>query len=92
MCSACEHALHMSKMIQIRNGPDAVHARLKQQAASSGMTLSDFLLEEVRLLSQLPTQKERFERLAAQPPADVTMQEIVEMIREDRERVELISP
>jgi antitoxin FitA len=40
----------MSKMIQVRHVPDAVHRTLKARAAAAGMTLSDFLrveLEEI---------------------------------------------
>jgi hypothetical protein len=47
MRAACEHAHHMSKMIQIRNVPDALHRKLKSRAAESGQTLSDYLLAEV---------------------------------------------
>jgi predicted nucleic acid-binding protein len=37
-------------MIQIRNVPDALHRRLKARAAEAGMTLSDYLLAELRAL------------------------------------------
>jgi hypothetical protein len=42
---ACFYALHMAKMIQIRNVPGALHRRLKSRAASAGMPLSDYLLK-----------------------------------------------
>ena len=38
----------MSKMIQIRDVPDQVHAVLKARAALEGMSLSDFLQEGTR--------------------------------------------
>lgn len=38
----------MSKMIQIRNVPDALHRKLKARAALEGMSLSDYLLAEVQ--------------------------------------------
>ncbi|MGH7022644.1 MAG: FitA-like ribbon-helix-helix domain-containing protein, partial [Caulobacteraceae bacterium] len=38
----------MPTMIQIRNVPDDLHRRLKSRAALAGMSLSDFLLGEVR--------------------------------------------
>ena len=41
--------MNMSTMIQIRNVPDAVHRRLKAQAALEGLSLSEYLLREVRL-------------------------------------------
>jgi antitoxin FitA len=53
----------MSKMIQVRNVPDSVHRTLKAQAAVAGMSLSDFLLAEIRHLAERPTVAELRERL-----------------------------
>jgi len=53
----------MSKMIQVRNVPDGVHRTLKAQAAVAGMSLSDFLLAEIRHLAERPTVAELRERL-----------------------------
>lgn len=53
----------MSKMIQVRNVPDSVHRTLKAQAALAGMSLSDFLLAEIRQLAERPTVGELRERL-----------------------------
>ena len=38
----------MSKMVQIRNMPDAVHRTLKARAALAGVSLSDYLLADSR--------------------------------------------
>jgi plasmid stability protein len=38
-------------MIQIRNVPDALHRQLKSRAALAGMSLSDYLLSEIRRLA-----------------------------------------
>jgi plasmid stability protein len=44
----------MSKMIQIRHVPDALHKRLRARAAMAGMTLSDYLQQELaRTAAQL---------------------------------------
>lgn len=44
----------MSKMIQIRHVPDALHTRLRARAAMAGMTLSDYLQQELaRVATQL---------------------------------------
>jgi len=51
-------------MIQIRNVPDAVHRRLKAQAALEGRSLSDYLLAELERISERPTRKELLDRLA----------------------------
>jgi len=41
-------AVHMPKMIQLRNVPDSLHRSLKARAAMAGMSLSDYLLAELR--------------------------------------------
>lgn len=40
----------MPVMLQVRNLPDEVHARLKQRAAEERMTLSDFVARELAQL------------------------------------------
>jgi plasmid stability protein len=51
-------------MIQIRNVPDELHRQLKARAARAGLTLSDFLLAELRSLSVRPTMQEWLDRAA----------------------------
>ena len=63
MCSTCMYAAHMSRMIQLRNVPDTLHRTLKARAAMAGMSLSDFLLAEIRTLAERPTIAELRERL-----------------------------
>jgi antitoxin FitA len=58
----------MSKMIQVRNVPDAVHRTLKARAAMAGMSLSDFLLTEIRQIAERPTIGELRERLHRREP------------------------
>ena len=53
----------MSRMIQVRNVPDSLHRTLKAQAALSGMSLSDFLLAEIRQVAERPTVAELRERV-----------------------------
>ncbi|HLV96928.1 MAG TPA: hypothetical protein VKS44_17175 [Candidatus Acidoferrales bacterium] len=50
-------------MIQVRNVPDSVHRTLKAQAALAGMSLSDFLLAEIRHLAERPAIAELRERM-----------------------------
>lgn len=50
-------------MIQIRNVPDALHRRLKSRAALAGMSLSDYLLAEIRQAAERPTLDELRQRL-----------------------------
>ena len=57
----------MSAMIQIRNVPDALHRRLKSRAALAGMSLSDYLLSEIRQVAERPTLDELRARLENRP-------------------------
>lgn len=50
-------------MIQVRNVPDALHRSLKARAAMAGMSLSDYLLGELREIAARPTLAEFRERL-----------------------------
>jgi plasmid stability protein len=45
----------MEKHIQIRNVPEELHRTLKSRAALAGMSLSDYLLQEVRKIVEWPT-------------------------------------
>lgn len=73
-------------MIQIRNVPDPLHRKLKSRAALEGMSLSDYLLAELRRMTDRPTLAELRERLARRPAAtlDVSPEEAVRAER-DRE-------
>jgi plasmid stability protein len=54
-------------MIQIRNVPTELHRRLKARAAIEGMSMSDYVLRELRKALDRPTRQEILERLWAQP-------------------------
>lgn len=54
----------MSTMIQLRNVPDDLHRRLKARAALEGISLSDYLVGEVRRAAERPSLGELRERLA----------------------------
>jgi plasmid stability protein len=84
MLAACEHAHHMSKMIQIRNVPDALHRKLKSRAAESGRTLSDYLLAEVERLAARPTRDEMLARIHGRSHLTLKTPAAV-VIREERE-------
>jgi len=53
----------MPTMIQTRNVPETSHRRLKSRAALAGMSLSDYLLGEIREVAQRPTIEELRARL-----------------------------
>jgi len=63
-----KYAHRMGIMIQIRNVPPTLHRRLKARAALEGMSLSDYLLREVRSAAERPTLEEIKERLATGSP------------------------
>ena len=54
-------------MVQIRNVPTELHRRLKARAAIEGMSMSDYVLREVRKALDRPTRHEILDRLRAQP-------------------------
>jgi antitoxin FitA len=54
----------MPKMIQLRHVPDELHRKLKARAALEGLSLSDYLLQEVRRVAERPTLAELRDRLA----------------------------
>jgi plasmid stability protein len=61
----------MPSMIQIRNVPDELHRDLKVRAAQTGMTLSDYLLAELRALAVRPTMSEWLTRSESWEPIEV---------------------
>jgi len=58
----------MSVMVQIRNMPSDLHRELKARAALEGMSLSDYLLRELRHVLDRPTLDEIRKRLARLEP------------------------
>jgi plasmid stability protein len=74
----------MSKMIQLRNVPDALHRQLKARAAIEGLTLSDLLLREARRLAERPTAEELRMRLRARAPLDLKVSP-TRILREERD-------
>ena len=58
----------MSRMIQLRHVPDDLHRKLKARAALEGLSLSDYLLQEVRRVAERPTLAELRQRLAQRTP------------------------
>lgn len=73
----------MSKMIQLRNVPDALHRSLKARAATAGMSLSDYLLAEIKEIAGRPTLAELRERLHRRQRVTVDF-DSARMIREER--------
>jgi antitoxin FitA len=75
----------MSAMIQIRNVPDALHRELKSRAALAGMSLSDYLLAEIRQLAERPTLEEMRARLRSRQATNPSVTP-ADAIRAERDR------
>jgi antitoxin FitA len=75
----------MNKHIQIRNVDAALHRKLKIRAAERDMSLSDYLKREMLSLASKPTLAEMAERLKKLPPVNISTDDIVNAIREDRD-------
>lgn len=78
--------MYMAKMIQIRHVPDVVHRRLRARASEAGMTLSDFLNEELARIADQMSYAEIRKRLrelgpVKLPPGAPTPEEIIREMR-----------
>ena len=74
----------MTKMIQLRNVPEALHRSLKARAALAGMSLSDYLLAEIREIAERPTLAELRDRLHKRKPVSAELDTAL-LVREERE-------
>jgi hypothetical protein len=74
----------MPKTIPIRNVPDALHRSLKARAAKAGMSLSSYLLAEIKELAEIPTLAEFREILQRHEPATTDI-DTARIIREHRD-------
>jgi plasmid stability protein len=54
--------------VQIRGVPDDVHRRLKEQAATAGQSLNEFLLARLSDVARVPTIPELAERVVRRAP------------------------
>jgi plasmid stability protein len=87
MHRACTgYTVGMAKNVQIRNVPDDAVATIKRRAADAGMSMSEYLRQEVIAHAEQPTVSEVLARAAARwGTSGLTVDEIVEGVREDRE-------
>ena len=75
----------MTVMVQIRNVPDALHRQLKSRAALAGMSLSDYLLGEIRRVAERPTLDELRARLERRSESTLSV-EPAQAVRAERDR------
>jgi len=76
----------MSKMIQLRNVPEHLHRTLKSRASIAGLSLSDYLIRELRFLSDRPTPQELCERVKSRQKVELqeSPSEALRAERDDR--------
>ena len=74
----------MTKNVQIRDVPDDVHRTLRTRAAKAGLSLSEYLLAEVRDFARRPTLEEVLERAAARG-SRLPLRRAVRDVRNDRD-------
>ena len=71
-------------MIQIRNVPDTLHRKLKARAALAGMSLSDYLLQEIIQVANRPTLEEMLARLERRSSPKLSISP-VDAVRSERD-------
>ena len=73
----------MSKMLRIRNVPDDLHRRLEARSALAGVSMSDYVLREIRKSLTRPTREEVLARMAELPPIELDPP-VAEVLRDER--------
>ena len=73
----------MSKMLQVRHVPDAVHAELARRAAAARVSLSEYVLRELERVTARPPVEEVLARSASRR-LDLSVAEVVDTIRAER--------
>jgi len=73
-----------TKMIQLRNVPDALHRSLKARAAMAGMSLSDYLIAEIKEIAERPTLAELRDHLHTRKAVTVQF-DSARLVREERD-------
>jgi plasmid stability protein len=71
-------------MVQIRNVPVEVHRRLKARAAVEGLSMSDYILRELRKSLDRPPRQEVLERIRS-GPARRLPRPAARVLREERD-------
>ena len=74
-----------STMVQIRNVPVDFHRRLKARAAMEGMSMSDYIMREMKKALDVPTRQEVLDRIRARA-LQVASVNAAKIIREERDK------
>ena len=73
----------MTKVIQVRNVPDDLHAELRARAGRAGMSLSDLVLDELKRIGRRSHNAELLVR-AAMRPGGASHEDIIAAIDDGR--------
>ena len=73
----------MSKVLQVRNVPDDLHAELRRRAQAAGVSLSEYVLRVLERIAARPPIEEVLARSASRR-LDISMADVVEAIRAER--------
>ena len=73
----------VSKMLQVRHVPDAVHAELARRATAAGVSLSEYVLRELERVAARPPVEEILARSSSRR-LDLSVAEVVDTIRAER--------
>jgi plasmid stability protein len=79
------HVLHMNKHIQIREIPDETHRKLKARAAAEGVSMTEYLKRLIDQDLKRPQWAAIKARMTSIAPLDISGEDIVAMIREERD-------
>jgi plasmid stability protein len=71
-------------ILQVRDMPVDVLARLRERAAAQGMSLSQYVRDLLSQDAAQPTISEVVDQIAARAPVNVSDEEILDAIHEDR--------
>jgi antitoxin FitA len=77
--------MHWVKTIQVRNVPDEVHRELRGRAARAGVSLSDYVLEELERVAERPAISDVL-RAAGERPGGAGAADVVDAVRSGRDR------
>ena len=72
--------------VQVRDVPDDVHGVLVRRAARAGQSLQQYLAAQLALLAATPTIDEVLERIERRPLGELTADDAVAALRDERAR------
>lgn len=83
MCSTCASLPRMTKMIQVRNVPAALHRELQRRARDRGVPLTRYIQDILEREVARPPADEIVERITSRPGVELG-RSAAELLREER--------